>query len=262
MRDLFVNSDTGEARSPEAAAQEAMRPKLIKRFYKNATTHQLEEGLFAIQLDAKNLKTPARRTLTLPSEPAARIVADEWQAQEKEINPATMPATRLANTGCDGVVDNPKAVIEEIVRFASSDLLCYRVDSPSDLVALQNRHWNPILEWSCKEMSACFKTTSALMQIAQSSDSIAKIATALGRFENPVTIAALHTFTSLTGSVIIALALANGKIDAEQAWEIAHVDENWNISKWGEDFEAERRRAGRWLEMQAAFSLFVAIERL
>lgn len=260
MRDLFINSDTGEARSPEAAAQEAMRPKLIKRFFKNAAAHPLDDGTFAVQLDGKSLKTPAHRTLALPNQAAAQIVVDEWQAQENEINPALMPATRLANTGCDGIKDDPQAVIDDMVKFAFSDLLCYRVDGPQELVELQKKYWDPILKWSCEELSACFESTAALVQIPQSEASVAIIAKELAAFDHPIILAAMHTFTNLTGSVVITAALVKGKVDAEQAWKIAHVDENWNISRWGEDFEAERRRAGRWLEMQAAYGLFKAIQ--
>lgn len=264
MRDILSDFDQGEPRNPQTAAQEAMRPVLPKRFYKQVTIG--EEGddedniSFSILLDGKAVKTPGRRLLELPTNAAAQIVADEWRAQEKTINPALMPATRLVNTACDGVRDDPQAVIEDMLKFAGSDLLCYRASAPTGLVEMQMKHWDPVLDWAGSELGAFFETTEGLVQIPQPKECVAAISTTLKQWPDPIAIAALHTFTNLTGSIILALAIAKNKLSAEEAWTIAHVDEDWNASTWGEDYEARKRLDNRWNVMQAASALFSAIE--
>lgn len=266
MRDEFEKAD-GQL-NPQVSAQQAMKPKLMQKFYSVVTVEELpvddnnsenSEPGFAILLDGRKVKTPARRTMVLPVQKAAQVVADEWAAQEDKIDPAKMPATRLVNTACDGIVDDPQAVIEDMLKFASSDLLCYRASASPDLIELQQKHWDPILDWAETELGARFETTQNLIQIVQPKEAVAAIGSALRQWSDPVAIAALHTFTNLTGSVILALALAKGRIDAKQAWMLAHVDEDWNISKWGEDYEAQQRREYRWQEMNVADQLFKAI---
>lgn len=268
MREIFENLDKSSHSDPQKAAQTSMRPILPKRFYENATVgHATGEGdssdtseaAFCILLDGKKVKTPARNTLLLPTERSALIVADEWQAQKEFIDATTMPATRLVNTACDGIVTDPQAVIEDMLKFASSDLLCYRATTPPGLVERQMQQWDPVLDWIESEMGARFETTQALIQIAQPKEAVAAIAQTLRQWQHPIAIAALHTFTNLTGSVILALAIAKESYSASQAWEIAHVDEDWNNDHWGDDEEAQRRRANRWKELEAADKLFKAL---
>ena len=258
---------------PQSAAQAAMRPKLPKRFYKNVRivrrngeTYRGNEqpneqySEFEIHLDGRALKTPARNILVLPNENSASIVGDEWLAQKDIIDAATMPATRMVNTAIDGIGNDPQAVMEDMLKFASSDLLCYRAASPQGLVDLQRQHWDPVLDWAHSALDARFEITEGLVHIAQPKKAVQAIGISLKKWSHPIAVTALHTFTSLTGSLILAVAIAQGRYDAVQAWKIAHLEEDWNISTWGEDHEAQKRRDNRWKEMKAAHLLFFAIK--
>jgi chaperone required for assembly of F1-ATPase len=272
MRDILNNIENGKSadpqKDPQRAAQEAMRPQLPKRFYKQVSISEearvgdespnVKVG-FGIHLDGREVKTPARNPLRLPNQPSAKIIAAEWEAQEELIDAATMPATRLVNTAIDGIAADPQAVLEDMLKFAGSDLICYRASSSPDLIELQNNEWDPVLDWIGEEFGARFETTRSLIQIEQPKEAITSISVALRRWQDPISIGSLHTFTTLTGSVFLALAIASAQYTAEQAWKIAHVDEDWNISTWGEDYEAKKRRDNRWKELEAAYLVFHAI---
>ena len=266
MPDILGDMDEGDGRQrPVGAVREAMLPQLPKRFYKQAAVAPVEGG-YAVQLDGRSVRTPARKPLEFESEAVAQLVAAEWQAQDKVIDPATMPATRLVNTALDGVAEDPQAVIEDMLRYVSSDLLCYRAGSPQGLVARQSAAWDPVLDWLRDEVGANFVLAEGVMHVAQPREALAAFGARLrmhagkvggGKDANgAMKIACLHTFTTLTGSALLALALAEGQINAEEAWQAAHVDEDWNISLWGEDAEAAARRAQRWSEMKAAADIF------
>ncbi|MGN6551586.1 MAG: ATP12 family chaperone protein [Pararhizobium sp.] len=236
---------------PTRRAQIQTKRPLPKRFYERAETAEGEGG-HVVVLDGKPVRTPAKRPFALPSKALAEAAAAEWQAQVNEIDPAKMPLTRLVNTAIDGVADDPQAVAENIVRFAGSDLLCYRAGDPESLVRLQAEHWDPLLEWAQLSLGARFVLAEGVMHVEQPREAIVAVSTHLRRFGHPLQLAALHTITTLTGSAVIALAVASRMISAEEAWTAAHVDEDFNIAQWGEDAEAALRRAKRWEEMKAA----------
>lgn len=256
MRDLIFDAEAAAARTPETAAQENMRPVLPKRFYKEVATGENGDGTFSILLDGKPVKTPAKTTLVLPTKQAADLVAQEWREQETRINPAHMPKTRLANTALDGVASQTQAVMEDVVRFASNDLLFYRANHPENLVALQQEKWDPFLDWYAETIGARFETVDGIMHVSQPKEAVAAFSQVLTRHAAPLKLACLHTMTALTGSALIAFALAENAFDLETGWEAAHVDENFNISQWGEDHEAAKRRRARLGEMTAAHELF------
>ena len=206
------------------------------------------------------MKTPGKRLLGLPGEKSAILVAAEWDAQQEEINPLQMPVTRIVNTAIDGVEDQSQAVFEDILRYAGSDLLYYRAETPESLVEAQSSHWDPVLDWAQSELGAVFETGEGISFIKQPKEAIAAFGSALKRHDTPLELACLHTFTSLTGSALLSLAIAENFLDAENAWSAAHVDEDWNIDRWGEDHEAAQRRAQRWLEMSAAEALLLAVK--
>lgn len=259
MRDFLKDVEAGSAtKSPEAAAQANMRPKLIKRFYKQVTVEPFD-GRFTALLDGKSIKTPGRNAIVFPTKAAAQLFAAEWDAQTTEINPITMPITRLANTAIDGIATDPQAVLEDVVKFSTSDLLYYRADSPQDLVDLQRQHWDPILDWVTKNTGANFEIGEGMMHIPQPQESVALFSTKLSVHATPMKLACLHTFTSLSGSALIALAIAERFLDVDAAWAAAHVDEDFNISRWGEDEDAQKRQEYRYGEMKAAHALFVSL---
>ncbi|MEM7069047.1 MAG: ATP12 family protein [Pseudomonadota bacterium] len=261
MREILEDAEGATERGdigPGKANRGRDKPQFPKRFYKEVTT-RAEDGGFSVLLDGKPVKTPGKQSLLLPGEASAKLVADEWQALEDEINPLLMPSTRLANTAVDGVANEMQAVMEDIVRYASSDLLVYRADAPQGLVENQQSHWDPLLDWLSETFGAHFETGQGIMYITQPREAVGAFGKQLETHADPFKLACIHTFTSLSGSAIIALALAEQKIDEEQAWAAAHVDEDWNNSQWGEDFEAAQRRNQRWTDFEAANNMFKAV---
>jgi len=246
MRDLFEMSPS---ESPVAAARRGARPALRQRFYAQATVVAVAGG-YAVRLDGKPVHTPARRVLAVPSLELAAAIAAEWDAQREVVDPAKMPLTRLANSIIDGVAERPQPVAAEIATYLASDLVLYRAERPAELVERQRRHWDPILAWAAQALGAAFQWTQGVTHIPQSEDALAATRAAIP--DDPWRLGALHVVTTLTGSALIALALARGFLSAEAAWQAAHVDEDWNMEQWGRDELAMERRAFRLAEFEAA----------
>jgi chaperone required for assembly of F1-ATPase len=200
------------------------------------------------------MRTPAKRELALPSKALAEALAAEWEAQGDRIDPATMPLTRLVNSALDGVAGREAEVRAEIAKYAVSDLLCYRAEGPSELVRRQAVAWDPILAWAREALGARLSTAQGIVPVAQPEAATRAIESGLARLD-PLALAAHHVMTTLTGSALLALAHGHRRLTAEEAWAAAHVDEDWQISQWGEDAEAKARRDRRWSEMQAASRL-------
>ncbi|EEZ32923.1 ATP12 ATPase [Brucella sp. NF 2653] len=256
MRDILSDLEAGKQlsdKNPIVRAQKQMQAQLPKRFYEKAEVAESEGG-FAVHLDGRPVKTPARNLLLLPTRAAAQIVADEFAAQEKVIDPGKMPATRLVNTAIDGIAQDPQAVFEDILRFAGTDMLCYRADSPQELVSRQTENWDPLIDWM-ESLGARFALAEGVMHVEQPREAIAAFSVHMAGFKDPLALAALHTMTTLMGSAIIALAVAKGEISAEKGWAIAHIDEDWTIEHWGSDAEAIERRKNREIEMMVAARL-------
>jgi chaperone required for assembly of F1-ATPase len=247
MRDIFQDIFQ-PAPDPVESARRAVQPARRKRFYDKAAVG--EEGGFAVLLDGKPVRTPARRALAAPTHALAQAIVGEWQAQGEFIEPAAMPLTRLANSIIDGVADAPDAVAVDIVNYLACDLLLYRADSPPGLVARQAGHWDPLLAWGRDELGAVFQPAQGVMHVAQPAAALAAARAAIPA--DAWRLGALHAVTTLTGSALIALALLRGRLSVEQAWQAAHVDEDWNMDQWGRDEIALARRAARFAELQAA----------
>jgi len=262
MRDILNDLEAGKYLSdpdPVKRAQNQMRAPQAKRLYTNVMVERGVEG-FEVRLDGKPVRTPARTVLTLPTEAAARLVAEEFDAQADTIEPVTMPVTRLVNTAVDGVASEAEAVFEDILRFASSDLLCYRADSPEGLVARQADAWDPVLDWARNALGARFGLAEGIIHVEQPKDAIGALAIHLRPRQEPLRLAAIHLITSITGSALLALALEAGEIDAETTWAAAHVDEFWQEEHWGVDAEAIARRNARQRDMMAAVRLIKALD--
>src|SRR5580704_2294235 len=246
MRELFEDTPPDD---PIEATRRSMRTALPRRFYGNATTAVVADG-YAVRLDDKPVHTPARRVLAAPTLALAEAIAAEWQAQKDVIDPAKMPLTRLANAIIDGVADAPLPVAEEIGKYLASDLLFYRATSPQGLVECQARHWDPILAWARQAFGADFKLGEGVVYVAQPAAALAAVRAAIP--EEPWRLGAVHSITTLSGSALIALAMARGALSADAAWQAAHVDEDWNMAQWGRDEMAMARREFRLAEFQAA----------
>lgn len=250
--DFFVAA--GE-RDPVKAARDPARP-LPKRFYKDVAVEPVDGG-FGVLLDGRAVNTPARRRLVVPSQRLAEALAAEWAGQGETINPAAMPLTKLVNTAIDGVAVNMAEVIEETVKYAGSDLICYRAGEPASLVAAQAAAWDPLIGFARDRLGARLTLAEGVMFAAQSAAALDALAAAAAAYVGedagaPFRLTALNVMTTLSGSLILALAMALGEIDLETAWAAAHVDEDFQMRAWGEDAEAQARRAARLTEMRAA----------
>ena len=250
--DYNEGGSRARAVTPGREARASPRPR---RFYETVEISEVETG-FAITLDKRAAKTPNKSGLILMTKELAQAVGDEWQAQGVEIHAETMPLTRLANTVIDAVIGNEVAVRDDIVAYAGSDLVCYRAETPEGLVAAQAEAWDGVLDWAADQLKTRFNTTTGIVHIAQPEGSAARVgAHLLSRDAWELT--AIHQMTTLTGSALLALGCAAGVMTAEEAWQAAHVDEDWEISRWGEDAEASMRRKKRWADMQAAERLLM-----
>lgn len=245
MRDIFEQQPD----NPMAAARRAARPALRRRFYAKVAVAAVSSG-HAVQLDSKPVHTPARRILAAPNTALADAIAAEWDAQRGLIEPAKMPLTRLANSIIDGVAEEPGPVAAEIAKYLASDLLFYCATGPAELVARQRQHWEPVLRWTGQTLGAQFVCTSGVTHIAQSQAAIEAAGAAIP--DEPWCLGAVHAATTLTGSALIALALARGFLSADAAWAAANVDEDWNMEQWGRDELALERRDYRFAELKAA----------
>jgi len=246
MRELFENTPPDD---PIEATRRSMRTMLPRRFYETAATAALAEG-HAVRLDDKPVRTPARRVLAAPTQALAEAIAAEWQAQKDVIDPAKMPLTRLANAIIDGVAEAPGPVAAEIANYLASDLVFYRAGTPAGLVERQARHWDPILDWARQALGADFKLGEGVVHVAQPGAALAAARATIPA--EPWRLGAVHAITTLTGSALIALAMARGALAADAAWQAAHVDEDWNMALWGRDEMAVARREFRFAEFQAA----------
>jgi len=256
MRDLF---DEVAGKSPldpqEAVRREARVPKR-KRFYKEAGVARAESG-FAITLDGKPIKTPSGRTVIVPERTIADAIAQEWRAQQETIDPLTMPLTRFANSVVESVVDRVAPVRDDVAKYFRSDLLFYRAGHPQALVEKEAAHWDPVLFWAADALGAHFILGEGIMHVRQPDTAVEAARRALP--DDPWSVAAVHVVTTLTGSALLALALAHGARDPDQVWDAAHVDEDWNRDQWGVDEEVAARRAARETDFRAAVRILRAI---
>jgi chaperone required for assembly of F1-ATPase len=215
--------------------------------------------LFAIALDGKTIRTPAKRDLVVPTPALAAAIAAEWQAQGDEVKPHTMPLTRLASTAIDLVAQRREQVVEEIVAYAGSDLLCYRAEQPPELIAREHAAWQPLVDWATLRYDAPLIVTSGILPVRQLPETMRAFASAVEEYDH-LLLTALHAITTVAGSLVIALAVLDGRIDAAEAFAVAQLDETFEIEKWGEDEEQSERRAALRDDIAAA-AQFAALLR-
>ncbi len=236
---------------PVERTRAAMRKDLPKRFWKEVSVDTVAAGGFRILLDGRAVKTPGKQELVLPRADVAEAVAGEWRAQGSLVDPATMPLTRLANSVIDGVAARFDEVADDAAKYAATDLVCYRADGPERLVERQTEAWDPLLDWIEGFCGARLLVAEGIVHVLQDGEALAALRGVLSSWD-PWRLGGFHTATTLTGSFVVALALAEGRLDRDTAWATAHLDENWNAELWGRDAEAERRLAFRRREFEAA----------
>ncbi len=236
---------------PVRAAAQASAPERLKRFYDVVALEPQADGV-ALTLDGRPARTPGKRPLVMPVGALADAVAEEWRAQVEFIDPTAMPATRVANTTIDGVADNMADVRDEILKYAQSDLICYRADKPEALCNRQTEAWDPVIEWIERTFGEKPVLAGGIVHVEQPHGLIDVIAgSRLGELD-PFTLNGLYTVTVLTGSAFLALAVHASFLDPCTAWSAAHVDEDWQIEQWGDDEIASARRAAYRQEFDAA----------
>ena len=225
----------------------------MKRFYKEVSvsfTSPRHGRGWLVLLDGRAIKTPKRKDLALPVQALAEAVAGEWQAQADEVKPQTMPLTRLANTAIDRVFGREADVVEKVLAFAN-DHLCYRAAAPADLVARQTAAWNPLLEWAARRFGARLETGTGVAHIAQPDEALAALRPAVAAYD-PFVLVGLHNAVTVLGSLVLGLALAEGRLQAEEAFALSQLDERYQAENWGEDGEAAARARSLAAELSAA----------
>lgn len=223
----------------------------MKRFYKHASAGAAQGG-FAVLLDERPVKTPARNPLVLPGQALADAVAGEWNAQGEEIVPHAMPLTGLANAAIDRVAPDPGAFAASLAAFGESDLLCYRAEGPQALVDRQAAAWDRLLQWARRRYDVELDTVSGVMHRPQPERTLRQLGKAVAA-RTPLELAAMAPLVTIAGSLIIALALVEREIGIEEAWAAATVDEAWQTEKWGEDALAAAALEARRREYEAAW---------
>lgn len=240
-----------EQQERKIPGKEALTPPLPKRFYTEVSVGDAPDGGYQILLDGRPVRTPRKLPLVVPTKGLADAIAAEWAAQTERIDPSTMPLSKLAITALDGVTGTMREVAADVVRYAGSDLLCYRAEAPVGLAEMQATVWDPVLAWIETETGERFLLAEGVMPVTQNRFALERVGDLVAPF-GAMQLAALHVMTTLTGSAFLALAVAKERLSAEEAWAAAHVDEDWQIARWGIDVEAAERRARREAEMLAA----------
>jgi chaperone required for assembly of F1-ATPase len=222
----------------------------VKRFYANVSVGIPQRGHYSILLDGKPVKTPKRAELIVPSGELAALIAEEWKSQGAEIDPNAMFLTKCANTAIDYTTGHEAAVVEGIIAYAN-DLLCYRAEAPPELVARQSETWDPLLGWFAGRYGVQLRTGAGVSPIRQEEDALDRLRTALGGL-NVFVLTALHAAATLCGSLVLVLAILEGRMGAEEAFAASRLDEEYQAEKWGREASAEARARAMLRELQAA----------
>jgi len=225
----------------------------MKRFWSEVSV-EAGAGGFAIRLDRRPLRTPAKAPCVVPTRVLARAVATEWAAVEGEVDPAAMPLTRAANSAIDRVSPERAAVAEIVAAYGEADLICYRAPHPQGLARRQGEAWNPLLEWAAEALGAPLVSVEGVVHVAQPPGSLARLGAAV-RAHGAWELTALHDLVSLSGSLVIGLAVSHGRLDVAAAWALSRIDEDWQIEEWGADDEAVAAAARRRLDFANAARL-------
>jgi chaperone required for assembly of F1-ATPase len=222
----------------------------MKRVYKQAAACAAE-GAWGVALDGRPMRTPTKHELIVPSAALAEAIAAEWDAQQDEIRPATMPLTRLAATAIDRTRTQRELVVAEAANYAGTDLVCYRAEHPPALIARQHAEWQPLIDWAMQRYDAALAVTSGVVPQPQSPAALKAFAAAVAA-QDDFRLTALHTMTTACGSLVIALALMERRLDAASAFAVSQLDETFQIEAWGEDAEATARRKSLAEDIEAA----------
>ncbi|MGJ8536256.1 MAG: ATP12 family chaperone protein [Parasphingopyxis sp.] len=230
----------------------------MKRFYDKADAVRTSDG-WAVALDERTVRTPGRKPLAMASRKLADAIAAEWAGQEERIDPAAMPLTGLANAAIDRVTPAQADFAAELAEYGETDLLCYRADSPAELVANQCAAWDPLLEWAARRFDIAFETTTGIVHRPQPEATVAQLRAATEAY-GPFHLAGLSPVVRIGGSLVAALALAENAFDEDTVWAATRIDEDWQADKWGEDQVAIEARDARRREFSAGMRFLRLLE--
>jgi len=218
----------------------------MRRFWTKVEIEPAPGTGYALALDGRTVRTPGKALCAVPSRALADALAEEWAAVEGEIDPRAMPLTRAANTAIDRVTGAEATVSASLAAYGETDLLCYRAPHPPALAARQAAAWDPMLDWAEAALGARLATASGVIHVPQDPAALERLA-ALVAAHGAWELTALHELVTLSGSLVLGLAVSHGRLSAEAAWPLSRIDEDWNIEQWGEDAEeaaaTARRRA-------------------
>ena len=223
----------------------------MRRFYKEAAVEPVESA-FRLLLDGRPVKTPGRAPLAAPSAVLAEAIAEEWNAQGEQVDPHAMPLTGLANAAIDRVAPDKDAFARTLTIFGESDLVCYRAEGPQRLVERQSERWDPIIAWARRRYDIDLEVVCGVIHRPQSRGTLDQLGQAVNA-RSPFELAGLAPLVTVSGSLVIALALAEGGIDFETAWAAGTLDEQWQAERWGEDSEATKAIEARRRDYEAGY---------
>ncbi len=225
-----------------------------RRFWKAAGVRPEGEG-WTVYLDERPLRTPGKQALILPTKALAEALAVEWDAQEDVINPETMPLTRAANSAIEKVGPQFEAVADMLGEYGGTDLLCYRAEGPAELVARQAAGWDPLIDWSRAHLDAPLIVTQGVIPVAQDDAALARLRARLAALD-VFGLTAIHDLVTLPGSLVLGLAVIDGRLSAAEAHDLARIDEDYQSAQWGRDEDADEAAAARLVAMQVAERLW------
>ena len=224
----------------------------LKRFWQQAEV-LAEAGGYTVALDGRKLKTPLKRPLIVPSRRLAGAIAGEWQAVEGKVELQQMPYTRFAHAGLDQAVDERAEIIAKLALYGENDLLCYRAESPVELARRQSKAWDPLLGWSAEVLDAPLLITNGIVHVPQPEASLKALENTVQAHEG-FALKALYDWVTLSGSLVLGLAVARGRLAAAEAWALSRLDENWQAEQWGVDDEAQKHADSK-------YDAFLLVER-
>lgn len=256
--DWFADGEDPARLDPVSTARAALKPQLPTRFYREVRT-EIRDGRHALLLDGRPAMTRLRHPLSGENATLGAMLVEEWSAQQTHIVPAAMPVTRILHAAIDHVGEAMAEVRAEIVRYAGSDLVCYRAAEPERLVERQAALWDPVLRHVEARHGGRFVLAEGIRFVEQPAEAIAGIRRAVETMTSPAALAALHVLTTLSGSALIALAVADGFLDAEAGFDAGEVDADFECDIWGEDEEAAERRRFRLADFAAATRILRAL---
>ena len=222
----------------------------MKRFWKQVSV-VADGAAFAIELDGRPVRTPARATLAVPTEALAEGIADEWRSVGETIDPRAMPLTGLANAAIDRVAPDKHAFAAGLARYAEADLACYRAEGPRMLVTRQEESWDALLAWARRRYDVDFATTSGIVHVQQPEATVERLTHAVAALD-PFRLAGLSPLVTIGGSLVAALGVIEKAITAEKAWDAVSIDDRWQLEQWGSDSEAETALENRRRDFMAA----------